>query len=260
MMPTLDHSTGLAPGEAALSDGAVQTFFRRFLPDFYFVNTPLSRMRRHLALLRQLPQQPLQTDFYHVPGGRSTELVLCARDEERPGLLSKVAGTLSALRVNVHTAWIHTLDNPHSPSTGHVVLDTLILSETHFRRTRALSEKTQKLVRETLADVFDGRADVDFLLTRAVARRKSALEVFDLSAQEVGAWTLVKIRAEDDPGLLYCITRALARLELDIAHAQINTFDTAADDVFFVTRAGAPLDEAQAPAILEQLRHELSGA
>jgi [protein-PII] uridylyltransferase len=47
--------------------------------------------------------------------------------------------------------------------------------------------------------------------------------------------TVVEVRADDEPGLVYRITRALADLGLDISLAKIATEKSQALDVFYVT-------------------------
>jgi UTP:GlnB (protein PII) uridylyltransferase len=258
-MPTIDVENGFTPGTGP-PDEVVHTFFRRFLPDFYFVNAPISRMRRHLALIRQLPERPVIVDFHRPPGAHFTELTLCAQDDVEPGLLSKVAGTLTALKINVHTAWIHTLADPHQPQSGRrVVLDTLILSEPYFARARPLPLKTQHRVSAALTQVLSGEKNLGQLMLKTMRRIQGPLQVHDLSASRTGDdYTLIKLRAADDNGVLYRVTGALAALHLDVAHAQINTFEKAIDDVFFVLDAqGQPLSEEETAQKLEQLRRML---
>ena len=253
-MATLDFEDGLMPAVGP-PDEVVHTFFRRVLPDFYFVNAPLSRMRRHLALIRELPTRPVIVDFHRPAGANFTELTLCAHDDAQPGLLSKVAGTLAALKINVHTAWIHTLRDPHqSENERRVVLDTLILSEPYFGRNRPLFAKTQNRVSETLTEVLSGQS-VQKLMARALRRPHGTLCVSDLSATPTSdGLTLIKLRATDDNGVLYRITRALAVLDLDVAHAQINTFESEIDDVFFVRNLqGEALSEVETAHVLERL-------
>jgi UTP:GlnB (protein PII) uridylyltransferase len=257
-MPTLDYEDGLMPG-ASPPDEVVHAFFRRFLPDFYFVNAPISRMKRHLELLRDLPNRPVIVDFFRPVGAHFTELTLCSHDDELPGLLSRVAGTLAALKINVHTAWIHTLADPHVPSGGRrVVLNTLILSEPYFGRNRPLSVKTQTWVATTLTEILRGDSMTQIVL-RALRRPHGPIEVYDLSSSTTAEdYTLIKLRAADDKGVLYRVTRALASLGLDVAHAQINTFEKSIDDVFFVRNAdGTALPEEEASHVLAQLRHRL---
>jgi len=254
-MPKLDIEDGLAPGIGP-SDEQVHAYFRRYLPDLYFVNTPLSRMRRHLNLLGNLSHRPVQIDFFRPPGAQFTELVLCAYDDILPGLLSKVAGTLAALKIEVHTAWIHTLADPFAPETdARVVLDTLIVSEPYFRRTRAITPKTQKHITATLSEVLKGEIDVPTLLGRTQRRVNAPLVIHDLSATRVGPHTLIKLNAADDDGVLYRVTRGLAHLKLNVAHAQINTFEKNVDDVFFVSNEkGEPLSDAEIENLLPSLR------
>ncbi len=259
-----DAEVGLVPGSPA-PDETVTTYLRRYLPDFYFVNAPLSRMRRHMAILQALPSAPsgVIAQFYRAPGASFSELVLCARDEEQPGLLARVAGTLVAQGIGVQTAWIHSLDNPYGEG-GTVILDTLLLSETLLGRGRALGAKSQKTLSQTLTDVLNQRQDAADLLARAPRSRQKAasapLLVSDLSATGAGDYTLIKLRALHSSGALSRITSALARMNISIAHAQINTFDREVDDVFFVTDAGgAPFPAYKMERLLEQLRGELGG-
>ena len=260
-MPTLDLEHGFTPGLGP-PDEVVIAFFRAFLPDFYFVNTPISRMRHHLKLIRALPTSPLIIHFYRPAGAHFTELTLCAGDDAQPGLLSKVAGTLAALNISVHTAWIHTLRDPHDIESGRrVVLDTLILSEKQSGMPRPLTEKTQTRVRETLTPILGGHTGVAQLFSKN-GRRPSGLaidEIFAAPARE--GMCQITLRARDEATLLFRVTGALARLKLDIAHAQINTFETSVADVFFVGKTdGAAIGTEEIPGLLDQLRRELQEA
>jgi [protein-PII] uridylyltransferase len=254
-MALRDAASGLTPG-SHLSDSEVVARLRALLPDVYFVNTPLSRMRRHLALLDSLSSERIILDFHRPPGAHYTELVLCSFDDTEPGLLSKVAGTLVALKINVHTAWIHTLSLPQENNgPRQVVLDTLILSEPYFRRSRPLTLKTQAKIRDVMRAVLNGDTTVTELLIRQSKRPYPPLLVYELSAQPApGPWTLIKLRAADDNGVLFRVTRALAALGLDIAHAQINTFEREVDDVFFVATQDGPLTPDQTEFVLSRLR------
>lgn len=254
-MALRDAASGLAPG-SNLPDSEVVGRLRALLPDFYFVNTPLSRMRRHLALLDTLSSERIILDFHRPPGAHYTELVLCSYDDTEPGLLAKVAGTLVALKINVHTAWIHTLSLPQENGEARqVVLDTLILSEPYFRRSRPLTLKTQAKIRDEMRAVLNGEVTVTELLIRQSRRPYPPLLVYELSAQEApGPWTLIKLQAADDNGVLLRVTRALAALGLNIAHAQINTFEKSVDDVFFVSGKNGPLSREETESTLARLR------
>lgn len=252
------------PDDLNVPDEEVVAFLRRFLPDFYFVNAPLSRMKRHRTILKSLPGAPGDAviEFHHAPGASFSELVLCARDPAQPGLLSNIAAALAALGVNVHTAWIHSLDDP-SGNGDRLALDTFILSESAWNRSRALSAKTQKDLAELLARVLSGEQNADELLLGAGRSRqkvaRAALRVSDASAARADNFSLFRLRVLDSRGVFLRITRALAGQNVIIEHAQINTFEHEADDVFFVLDAqGAPFSDEDAGRIINQLRDELS--
>ena len=248
--------------EDGAQDEQISAFFRRFLPDFYFVNTPMSRMRRQLQLLRALPAQPLQIEFHRPEGAQFTEMMLCGTDQAQPGLLAQVAGALSALRVNVHTAWIHTLRDPHAGSehaggedeaAGDVVLNTLILSENYFRRTRPLTQRSCQTIETALRTIIAADAPS---FTPVV----TPMPLHELSVTTASRYTLIKVSAPNDGGALYRVAGAIAQLGLDVAHAQINTFENTVADTFFVTdAAGAPLQIENDAALANQLRALLSG-
>ena len=242
--------------EDGVQDEQISAFFRCLLPDFYFVNTPLSRMRRHLELLRDLPAKPLQIEFHCPPGAQFTELMLCGYDQPQPGLLSLVAGALSALGINVHTAWIHTLRDPHhdDETAREVVLNTLITSENSLRRTRPLTGRTCESIEAAL------RAIVENQPASIAPPPMPPLQLSELSIAPAGRYTLIKVSAPNDEGVLYRVAQAVTRLGLDIAHAQINTFDNAIADTFFVTdAAGEPLAIEDDSETVEQLRALLEG-
>ncbi len=257
-MPNLDLAPGLSL-ETAPPDEVVTAFFRAFLPDFYFVNTPISRMRRHLQLICALPQTPLTIDFQRSAAEHFTELTLCASDDDQPGLFSHVAGTLSALKLNIHTAWVHTLRDPHSIESGRrIVLDTLILGAKLGGRDRPLSDQTQGRVRQALTPVLGGQIDATRLLVRSL-RRAPPIFLEEIAVRlDSEATCRITLRARDQHALLFRITRVLARQSFDIAHAQLNTSGGVATAIFWVTRSqGAPLVEADVPALLETLRPAL---
>lgn len=252
-----------ADNESAPSDEEVVAFLRRLLPDFYFVNTPLSRMKRHYAILQSLSSgsSGVAIAFFRGPGASFSELVVCARDPEQPGLLSGIAAVLSATGVGVHTAWIHTLDNPNLKH-GRLALDTFLLGESTFGRSRALGAKTQKNLAANLSRVLSGELNGhELLASSSRARQKAArapVQVSDVSSARIGNFSLFKLRAFDSSGVLYRITRALSRQNVSIQHAQINTFEQEVDDVFFVLNAdGLAFSDEVAVAVLKRLREEL---
>lgn len=257
----------------AMSYADVTAVLRRIMPDLYFVNTPVTQMRLHLKLLTQLPGEGLVLDFQRLAGGPVTQFTVCAYDDAQPGLLAKVCGTLAALRVNIQTAFVYSLRLPkdedqllsarsrRAPDGRRAVLDTLLVDEPYGRRQRALTNTTMRQVREELARVLGGELTVDQLLERKLRRPYPPLRLDQVSVRnnELRGQTVIRLRGRDEPGVLYRTATALAALGLDIAVAQIDTADSAVEDIFYVTDAnGQALPETELRALGRSLRLALA--
>lgn len=265
-------TTSLWPTEAQVAtmrDVHIEAALRRIMPDLYFINASGAQRRSHLQLLARLSGEQLILDFQERPGTPLTELTICAYDDAEPGLLSKVCGTLAALRLNIQTAFIYTVQSPaanpsddseSAPPHRWVVLDTLLLSEPYRGRTRALSRGTVQSVSDELTRILQGEVTVTQLLTQMHRRPYPPLHVHDIVATP-GHPTGLTLRAEDHPGVLYRTTVGLASLGLNIQVAQINTNLGIVDDIFFVTGVnGEPLSATATQEIAPQLRAMLQSS
>ena len=94
--------------------------------------------------------------------------------------------------------------------------------------------------------------------TRPKRRRLLAPVIrFDSEASAVA--TVVEVRAEDEPGLVYRIAATLAALGLDISFAKIATEKTQALDVFYVTEtAGGKLAPGRLASVERALLEALT--
>ena len=88
----------------------------------------------------------------------------------------------------------------------------------------------------------EGRLDVAQAIewwrakSRSRAKRRRVLApVIRFDDEASGSATVVEVRAEDEPGLVYRIAATLAALGLTISFAKIATEKTQALDVFYVT-------------------------
>jgi len=223
------------------------------MPDLYFVNTPRARMRRDWESLERVQADGPDFAFYRPPQATLTEFTICAYDEAQPGLLAKVSGALLALNLNVHTAFLYTLPDAHTPAR-RMVLATFLLGETYRGRPKPLEAGTEEQTRRVLDAVLRGHTDVRDLLGRRW-RPEAPLEIRALTARSEENTTLITLQARDNPGVLFRMARALATLELNIVQGQVNTFESAVDDIFYVTDAhGQPLSKRASLRIGAKLR------
>ena len=153
---------------------------------------------------------------------------------DRAGLFSKIAGSFSAVGLNILSAQIFT-------RSDGVVLDKFFVNDakTGNLATREQHDKFDDLLNKVLNNET---VDLSALIARQVVARpvyqayageRMATQIyFDNDASDTR--TLIEIETEDRLGLLYAISQAFAELRLDISGARIVTERGAAIDSFYV--------------------------
>jgi [protein-PII] uridylyltransferase len=158
-----------------------------------------------------------------------TELTVLSPDH--PRLLAIVTGACAAAGGNIVDAQIFT-------NADGMALDTIVVSrafdqdEDELRRAERVASAIERALKGEvkIADLVDGR--------RPPKERSKTFHV----APEVSIdntlsnrQTVIEVSGLDRPGLLYDLTTALGKLNLNIASAHVATFGEKAVDVFYVT-------------------------
>ena len=256
------HPAEGLPGEAARAR-AIEDLRREFpeedlerhfalLPERYLRATDATHMARHFRLVSHRGGAPAAFEWRDLSDGHCTELTLVTDD--RPGLLARVAGTLTAHGVNILAVDLF------NRSDG-VVIDTFRLSEVSSHRPVKPERRAsvEQDVKGALAGTHDVEAAVARRLQKNPPRARSAWGRaargpsvrFDQESSATA--TVIEVKAQDRPGLAWTIAGTLAQLGLSISFAKIATAKALALDVFYVTRAGgklAPEDLAGVEAAL----------
>jgi [protein-PII] uridylyltransferase len=264
---TREHLTGehatISEGDrrARLLEKVVEGLFPEFLrsdvehhlslfPERYLRAASPEAISRHFQLAQELGSKPLMADWRSAPAGRHTVLTVCTRDA--PGLLARLAGTLTG-----HGLSILSLD-AFTRSDG-IVLDTFkVCDATGLAPVRP---ERWKAIEADLAAAVTGTHDVDAAVARGRAkaprrarRRPPTRPAVHFDSVPGQGATVVEVRAEDEPGLVYRIASTLSGLRLDIVLAKIATEKTHAYDVFYVTEAtGQPLSAETKSKVEEAL-------
>jgi [protein-PII] uridylyltransferase len=179
---------------------------------------------------------------------------------DRAGLFSKIAGSFSAVGLNILSAQIFT-------RRDGIVLDKFFVNDA---KTGNLAAREQHDRFDQLLDkvLNDETVDLTALIMRQVVARpvyqayageRMATQVyFDHAASDTR--TLIEIETEDRLGLLYAISQALAELRLDISGARIVTERGAAIDSFYVRELGGTkvVSPERQAAIENRLREAIS--
>jgi [protein-PII] uridylyltransferase len=179
-----------------------------------------------------------------VRGGQVTVVA-----HDRPGLLWRASGVLAAHRLTVRAA------TAAAHGTTAVTVYTV--------EPRYGSPPDATLLAEDLRRALEGRLDVAAKLKRGAERQRTAVPVPPPRVLEVpdasDTSTVIEVRAQDEPGLLWRIGRALSERGIDIRAARVETLGGAAVDTFYlVDRHGLPLDDDLCAAAVVSVRKALA--
>ena len=221
------------------------------MSDRYLATTPAQRIAAHLRLIERCEVETVATELFHHPDLGFSDLVVATRDS--PGLFSLIAGTLAANGINILSAQIHT-------RADGIALDTLQVNDSSGEAVTEESRWTRVL--QDLRRVIRGGEPVEALLEERHRQREPVSAPgspkVTIENQLSDSHTVVEVKCPDRVGLLYLITRTLAREGLNIASARIATEIDHAFDAFYVTDSqGRKLEDAET---IDRVREALEQA
>jgi [protein-PII] uridylyltransferase len=197
----------------------------------YWLKVELDRKIRHARFLRASEEAghklAINVGFDEARG--VTELTILAVDH--PWLLSIIAGACAAAGANIVDAQIYT-------TTDGRALDTIAISREYDRDDDEGRRATR--IGDMIEDVLEGKVR----LPETVAKRastKGKIRAFTVEPEVIvnnqwsDRYTVIEVSGLDRPGLLYQLTTAISKLNLNIASAHVATFGERARDVFYVT-------------------------
>jgi len=219
--------------------------FLEGLPKRYLTLFDPSSIYEHVRACRQMAPDDVH-GFLKTSSAGVWELTVATLD--KPFLFSNICGVLSYLGMDI-------LNGQAMTSSRGLVLDVF-----RFHDPDGQLERSQPM--PLLIDVVAGRVDIERLLqnkhgerVRAAGARIEPIIAFDNDAS--ARYTIVEIVAEDAPGLLYRISRALSRFRCEIENVVIATEEHKAIDTFHVTRGGAKVPDAEELSLTEALEQAL---
>lgn len=221
----------------------------------YWLKVELARKIRHARFVRSSEQAghklAINVGFDEVRG--VTELTIFAADH--PWLLSIIAGACASAGANIVDAQIYT-------TTDGRALDTISISREYDRDEDEGRRATR--IGEMIEDVLEGKLRLPEVVARRTVRSKAKPFVIEpevtINNQWSDRYTVIEVSGLDRPGLLYELTTAISKLNLNIASAHVATFGERARDVFYVTdllgaQINAPTRQA---AIKSALTHVMA--
>ncbi|MFZ9500197.1 MAG: [protein-PII] uridylyltransferase [Beijerinckiaceae bacterium] len=200
----------------------------------YWLKVDLAHKVKHAEILRvcEKEMRSLATEVATDSFAGVTELTVVAPDH--PRLLSIIAGACATAGANIVDAQIFT-------TTDGLALDTISIS-------RAFDRDEDELRRaERVAKVIEKALRGEIRLREAVAEKAAAPrerereKTFAIAPNAAidnnlsGQYTVIEVSGLDRPGLLFDLTSAISRLNLNIGSAHVVTFGEKAVDTFYVT-------------------------
>ncbi|MEV5611706.1 [protein-PII] uridylyltransferase [Streptomyces sp. NPDC052225] len=194
------------------------------------------------------------------PEPLGVELLIAVPDQA--GVLPAVAGVLAMHRLTVRTAELRALSLPEEwGEDGSVLLLNWRVAAEYGSLPQAAR------LRADLVRALDGSLDIAARLAErdaAYPRRRGVVAPpprVTLASAGSRLATVIEVRAQDAPGLLHRIGRALETADVRVRSAHVSTLGSNAVDAFYVTGPeGAPLPAAEATSVARSLEKALQPA
>ncbi|MGO9772279.1 MAG: [protein-PII] uridylyltransferase [Roseiarcus sp.] len=233
----VDRKSRVAAAQEALrrslpgwSDPEFDAYAQRHYPA-YWLRVELARQVAHAKLLHAMAVEvhslatEVATDAYRGV----TEVTIVAPDH--PRLLSIIAGACAGAGGNIVDAQIFT-------TTDGFALDTIFVSRAFDRDDDELRRAGR--IARTIEQALRGEIRVSEIV-KAKSGRDARVRAFAIPPEVMidnslsRRYTVIEVSGLDRPGLLYDLTSALSKLNLNIGSAHIVTFGEKAVDAFYVT-------------------------
>jgi [protein-PII] uridylyltransferase len=234
---SIDRKSRVAAAQEALrralpgwSDPDFYAYAARHYPA-YWLKVELERQVAHAKLLYGMTKEvrPLTTETATDAFHGVTEITVVAPDH--PRLLSIIAGACAGSGGNIVDAQIFT-------TTDGFALDTIFISRAfdldhdEMRRAGRIARAIEQALRGEVrvSELLSARQDRD-------ARRRAfaITPEVEIDNSMSNRYTVLQVSGLDRLGLLYDLTAALSKLNLNIGSAHIVTFGEKAVDSFYVT-------------------------
>jgi [protein-PII] uridylyltransferase len=197
----------------------------------YLLYMPASEVRKHIKLYNDLATG--ESDFIweieRSEGDNTRSVTICAQD--RPGLISKIAGVFTLNNIDILNVQIFTWRN-------NVALDIFkvkpppdpILEDEKWRQT---ADNLSAALRDELSLTTALKKKVPAFRNGKVGLEKKPHRV-TVDNTSSSFFTIIEVFTYDSPGLLFSITDAIFRCDLNIWVAKIATKADQVVDVFYV--------------------------
>ena len=224
-----------------------------FMSPRYLLHTPSAEIPDHIMLYRQLEEKPFVWQVAKSSRADMRTVTICAKD--RPGLLAKIAGTFTLNNINILDVRIFTWRNNIALDIFEVEAppDRLFEQERWAKAGRQLEAALAGEL-DLCAELAKKKSNFRFMAQTTKARPQKVVVDNNTSS----FFTIVEVTAWDFPGLLFRVTDALFRCQLDIWVAKIATRVDQVVDVFYVRSFdGEKVDRPEQEIVIQKAVEEV---
>jgi len=219
------------------------------LPEDYLLNYSVQEVAGHLSLQEKLSGKIVL--LVPVDHGGHWSVTIISRD--RTGLLAKICGSLALNNLSVLSAKINTwLDG-----TVVDVIDVKPVYSNSFndQNWQALENDLNLVLKNKFGLAHRLAAKKKTSRSEPTPEHKHHSTTVRIDNKSSQVFTIIEVFADDQPSLLYDITRTMADFELNIARAMISTRQGQLIDVFYAQdSSGAKVTESRT---LEEIKQAL---
>lgn len=203
------------------------------MPVFYLTGETPDRIAHDLVRLQTLADEGTDISGSYSAETDTVEYRVLTRGKMALGCFHRIAGTLSALRMDVLSAGICTTSDGTAIDAFRVVDNDYEGAVPQLRINEVIAKIRDVLKRETTVEELQTQRNQYVLATsRDVSELKPRVVIDNDCSRD---FTVIDVFAYDRPGLLYALTRALHELDLSIQLARIGTHWDQIVDVFYLT-------------------------
>jgi [protein-PII] uridylyltransferase len=237
----------LATAGAEAARRGIEAVFPDLTPRYLLAVAPES-IASHIALFHRLGKADFVWDIRPSSEGATRTVTICAKD--RPGLMASLAGVFTLNNINILDVQVFTWRNRTALDIFEVAPPPdLIFEEDKWLR----AEENLRAVLAgglDLATALKPRLDAARTARPRAAKRPHRVNVDNASSS---FFTIIEVFTYDFQGLLYSISDALFRAELDIWVAKIATKVDQVVDVFYVRDlSGQKIDAPERVAAVKE--------
>ena len=213
-----------SPGDRKKMEGLIDVMSPRYL-----LSVSPRNMLGHIELYDRLKENAFVWDVTRSLNSDTREVTICAKD--RPGLFSRIAGVFTLNNVDILGVQVFTWRN-------NIALD---IFEVTPPPDLIFEDERWMHAQNDLVSALSGKLDLTSALEEKMRYHRSPMPVSASRLPRVivdnsssSFFTIIDVYTYDFPGLLFRITDALFKCELDIWIAKIATKVDQVVDVFYV--------------------------